>query len=127
MRIANADKLKEHFEHVVMVKLFTVPEITTIINTFSAEIPEGDKVVFHYDEDETPIVTNLSEQDRLEELCNGTGLWARHDEWRGGEYIGGFYHVGCLASDGIYIKWPSRYCPNCGKKMDMSTPKEAEP
>lgn len=127
MKIANADKLKEHFEHVVMVKLFTVPEITTIINTFSTEIPEGDKVVFHYDEDGTPIVTNLSEQDRLEELCNGTGLWARHDEWRGGEYIGGFYHVGCLAVDGIYIKWPSRYCPNCGKKMDMNTPKEAEP
>ena len=41
MRIANADKLKEHFEHVVMVKLFTVPEITTIIDTFSSEVPEG--------------------------------------------------------------------------------------
>lgn len=41
MKIANADKLKHHFEHVVMVKLFTVPEILTIIDTFSREIPEG--------------------------------------------------------------------------------------
>ena len=40
MKIANADKLKHHFEHVVMVKLFTVPEILTIIDTFSEEIPE---------------------------------------------------------------------------------------
>lgn len=100
MKIANADKLKKHFENVVDVTLFTVPNILTIIDTFSSEVPEGE---------------------------NGTGIWARHDEWRGGEYIGGFYHVGCLASDGIYIKWPSKYCPNCGKKMDMSTPKEAEP
>ena len=37
MKIANADKLKYHFEHVVMVKLFTVPEILTIIDTFSSE------------------------------------------------------------------------------------------
>lgn len=41
MKIANADKLKYHFEHVVMVKNFTVPEILTIIDTFSEEIPEG--------------------------------------------------------------------------------------
>lgn len=45
MRIANADKLKEHFEHVVMVKLFTVPEILTIIDTFSVEINEDSTVV----------------------------------------------------------------------------------
>ena len=42
MRIANADKLKEHFEHVVMVKNFTVPEILTIIDTFSSEVDEND-------------------------------------------------------------------------------------
>lgn len=45
MRIANADKLKEHFEHVVMVKTFTVPEILTIIDTFSVEINEDSTVV----------------------------------------------------------------------------------
>ena len=45
MRIANADKLKDHFEHVVMVKLFTVPEILTIIDTFSVEINEDSKIV----------------------------------------------------------------------------------
>ena len=44
MRIANADKLKDHFEHVVMVKLFTVPEILTIIDTFSKTVPEDDTI-----------------------------------------------------------------------------------
>ena len=42
MKIANADKLKKHFENVVDVKLFTVAEICTIIDTFSSEVPEGE-------------------------------------------------------------------------------------
>ena len=37
MKIANADKLIHHFEHTVMVKTFTVPEIVTIIKSFSIE------------------------------------------------------------------------------------------
>lgn len=41
MKIANADKLKKHFESVVDVHLFTVPTILTIIDTFSSEVPEG--------------------------------------------------------------------------------------
>lgn len=41
MKIANAEKLKEHFENVVDVHLFTVPEILTIIETFTREIPDG--------------------------------------------------------------------------------------
>ena len=40
MKIANADKLKKHFENVVDVHLFTVPTIQTIIDTFSSEVPE---------------------------------------------------------------------------------------
>lgn len=41
MKIANAEELKEHFENVVDVHLFTVPEILTIIETFTREIPDG--------------------------------------------------------------------------------------
>lgn len=37
MKIANADKLIHHFENTVDVKLFTVPEIVTIIKNFSVE------------------------------------------------------------------------------------------
>lgn len=40
MKIANADKLKKHFESVVDVHLFTVPTILTIIDTFSSEAPD---------------------------------------------------------------------------------------
>ena len=40
MKIADADRLKKHFENVVDVKLFTVHNILTIIDTFSIEIPE---------------------------------------------------------------------------------------
>lgn len=42
MKIANADKLKEHFENVVDVKLFTPAQILTIIDTFSVEVGEGE-------------------------------------------------------------------------------------
>lgn len=45
------------------------------------------------------------------------GEWARHDEWRGGEYIGGFYHVNCPCEDGYYSKWRTNFCPNCGQPM----------
>lgn len=45
MKIANADKLKKHFENVVDVKLFTVPEICTIIDSFSMEIPDNATLV----------------------------------------------------------------------------------
>ena len=45
------------------------------------------------------------------------GEWARHDEWAGGEYIGGFYHVNCPCEDGYYSKWETNFCPNCGLPM----------
>lgn len=41
MKIANADKLKHHFENVVDVKLFTPAQIITIIDTFSSEVPDN--------------------------------------------------------------------------------------
>lgn len=45
------------------------------------------------------------------------GEWKRHDEWRNGEYIGGFYHVNCPCEDGYYSKWETNFCPNCGLPM----------
>ena len=45
MKIANADKLKHHFENVVDVKLFTPAQICTIIETFSVEIKEDSSIV----------------------------------------------------------------------------------
>lgn len=71
MKIANADKLKHHFEHVVMVKHFTVPEILTIINTFSVEIPEGHELIFHQEGNEI-IITDLNEKRKLDSIFGGT-------------------------------------------------------
>ena len=45
------------------------------------------------------------------------GEWARHDEWVGGSYVGGFYHVNCPCEDGYYSKWETNFCPNCGSPM----------
>lgn len=45
MKIANADKLIHHFEHTEMVKTFTVPEIVTIIERLSMEIPDNATLV----------------------------------------------------------------------------------
>lgn len=45
MLITNGDRLKHHFENVVDVKLFTVPEILTIIDTFSLDISKETEMV----------------------------------------------------------------------------------
>lgn len=45
MKIANTDRLIHHFESCVDVKLFTVPQIVTIIESFSVEIPEGTELI----------------------------------------------------------------------------------
>lgn len=48
------------------------------------------------------------------------GEWARHDEWRNGEYIGGFYHINCPEIEkgiALFSKWETNYCPNCGASM----------
>ena len=71
MRIANADKLIHHFEHTVMVKTFTVPEIVTIIKRFSGEIPEGHELIFHQEGNEI-IITDLDEKRKLDSIFGGT-------------------------------------------------------
>jgi hypothetical protein len=48
------------------------------------------------------------------------GVWARHDEWVGGEYVGGFYHVCCPCNDGYFVKWRMKYCGNCGAPMQIN-------
>ena len=45
MKIADTDRLIHHFENTVDVKLFTVPEIVTIIKSFSVEIPEETDII----------------------------------------------------------------------------------
>ena len=41
MKIVNYEKLKRHFENVVDVKLFTVPNILTIMETFTEDLPDA--------------------------------------------------------------------------------------
>ena len=41
MKIVNYEKMKRHFENVVDVKLFTVPNILTIMETFTEELPDA--------------------------------------------------------------------------------------
>ena len=43
MKHVDPDRLKHHFQNVVMVKHFTPAEICTIIDTFTEEIPEEQK------------------------------------------------------------------------------------
>ncbi len=59
MKIANADKLIHHFENTVDVKLFTVPEIVTIIKNFSVEIPEGTELIMPREKAQDMILNNL--------------------------------------------------------------------
>ena len=70
MKIANADKLIKHFENVIDVKLFTPAQIITLINRFSAEIPENTELVFTKEDDEI-LIHNLDEKRKLETLFGG--------------------------------------------------------
>ena len=59
MKIADSDRLIKHFENVVDVKLFTVPEIVTIIKSFSVEIPEGTELIMPREKAQDMILDNL--------------------------------------------------------------------
>lgn len=59
MKIANTDGLIHHFENVVDVKLFTVPEIVTIIKNFSVEIPDGTELRIPRKKAQDMILDNL--------------------------------------------------------------------
>ena len=59
MLIANANKLKHHFENVVDVKLFTPAQIITIIETASIEIPDDTKLIMLRDKGREMVETNL--------------------------------------------------------------------
>ena len=59
MLIADADRLKKHYESFVAVKLFTVPKILTIIDTFSIEIPDSTKLILPRQEAKDVVYTNL--------------------------------------------------------------------
>ena len=59
MKIADADRLKKHFESVVDVHLFTAPQIMTIIETFSIEIPDETKMILPRGEAKDVVYTNL--------------------------------------------------------------------
>lgn len=52
------------------------------------------------------------------------GEWKRHDEWVSGDYVGGFYHVNCPVKDGLFVKWPMKYCGNCGAPMQLNDKEE---
>ena len=41
MKIVNYEKMKRHFENVVDVKLFTVPNILTIMETFTEDLHDA--------------------------------------------------------------------------------------
>jgi len=82
MKIANADRLIHHFEHVVAVKLFTPAEIVTIIKRCSCEIPTEEKLIFHQDGD-TIIVDNLTAKRKFDSIFGGSPLYSEvqsHDD-----------------------------------------------
>ena len=108
MKIANADKLKQHFENVVDVKLFTVPNILTIIDTFSIDVNDGDLYEFGHDGD-APIMTNLTEKQRQRDIWKDKGEWLPFSGEDDDRICSNCGHT----EDGIC--W--NYCPSCGAKM----------
>ena len=107
MKIANADKLKKHFENVVDVKLFTVPEICTIIDRFSMNMAITDDEKMLSLNEEYVIVPSLEE-----------GEWKTNEGYDGDEY---YECSNCgepwFLSAGTPKDNNMNYCPNCGAWM----------
>ena len=113
MRIANADKLKEHFENVVDVKLFTPAQIITIIDRFSVKVEEGRKYAFSYDYDGTAIVTDLDAKQKEEELLGITSEERKEGYWN--EIQAGM--LVCPFCGAMPHKLFKNYCAKCGAHL----------
>lgn len=117
MKIANADKLKKHFESVVDVKLFTVPNILTIIDTFSVEVNDGDLYEFGHNGSATTM-TNLTEKQRQRDIWKEKGEWL----YPYADHVVHGRRVGkstkkcsvCGMQFENNLPWDAKYCPNCG-------------
>lgn len=107
MKIANADKLKKHFENVVDVKLFTVPEICTIIDRFSMNMAITDDEKMLSLNEEYVIVPSLEE-----------GKWKTVEGIDGDDY---YECSKCGEPWTLMAGTPKdnnmNYCPNCGAWM----------
>lgn len=102
MKIANADKLKKHFENVVDVKLFTVPEICTIIDTFTIKAPI----------DLTDDITKATEEDVIV-TCLTKGEWNKCND----DKFDWLECSSCGYGDEGEVTKPWLYCPVCGAFM----------
>ena len=111
MRLIDADALKEALEKY----RFAVVGFEGVLFI----IDNAPTVSFMISPDYVTELQNLNKEliKQLEEVEQPTGEWARHDMWRNGAYIGGFYHINCPCEDGYYAKWRTNFCPNCGLPM----------
>ena len=113
MKIANADKLKKHFESVVDVHLFTVPQICTIIDRFSMNMAITDDEKMLSLNEEYVIVPSLEE-----------GKWLEQTEPFGYSEVKTACCSQCHESYVLSDEWGIdevredwHYCPNCGAWM----------
>lgn len=117
MKIANADKLKKHFESVVDVHLFTVPQICTIIDRFSMNMAITDDEKMLSLNEEYVIVPSLEEGEWLEQTKSfdhsleiKTACCSQcHETY----VISDILSIDDLRED-------YHYCPNCGAWMRNS-------
>ena len=118
MLITDGDRLKHHFENVVAVKLFTVPEILTIINHFSAEVTEGTKYVFSHDYSGKTVITDLDAKQLEDELLGIANEENQQREW-GRWAISEVQCPECFEwfSTDCYSKEEMKTCPACGAHL----------
>lgn len=118
MKIANADKLKQHFENVVDVKLFTPAQIITIIDTFSAEIKEGEVYSFQLSEDKNILIHNHTEELKLREILRKKAEWKEQSGVDGDVYYEcSFCGEPWFLEAGTPPENNMNFCPKCGARM----------
>ena len=114
MKIANADKLKQHFENVVDVKLFTPAQICTIIDTFSTEVKEGDVIAYSQDKKGNILCHNITEELKQQNLLRERAQWI--NPTTSAVIVNKEYFSNCSRC-GHIVDEETRYCSSCGAMM----------
>jgi len=132
MRLIDADELKEQLAKNIKTNdlglwlniLQTIDNATTVEPCKDCEDKRQAEYIRHSSSwHELQALRKFKEEHERPQ-----GEWARHDEWRNGEYIGGFYHIDCPCIDletALYSRWETNFCPNCGAEMKRK-PRDCE-
>lgn len=111
---------KAYFNAIEKSSIGEVSIVNLIDNATTVCAENVDKVMIEHETIALSKGLQMGYEQARKDFERPQGKWARHDEWVGGEYVGGFYHVNCPEIEketALYSRWTTNFCPNCGAEM----------